>query len=443
MISSLPNDLEAEQAFLSCLLYDYDNIQSEQLDSENFLLVPEDFYSNNNKIIYKSMLEISESFGKIDLITLRDYLDKNQLLNKIGGDEYLQSLCYNFYTSANVQEYKKIIKEKSNLRNLIKISNDISRDCYSSNKSFEIIFDEIEKKLFDLSQNINSNRMLSISEILSECVKKAKSFSDENNKYSGIPTGFNVLDDITGGLQNSDLILIAARPAMGKTAFALNIATNASLRANTSIAIFSLEMPSLQVGTRILCSEAQVNNHGFKINKMDNHEWERILDAIIKFEKSTIIIDDTPAISCSEIRHKVRKLKIEKNIGLVIVDYLQLIKSRDSKNSRQQEISDISRSLKEIAREFDLPIIALSQLSRACETRADHRPMLSDLRESGAIEQDADIVAFLYRDSYYNPENNNKDSAELIIAKHRNGSTGIVELHWKSFCTRFFSITRI
>jgi replicative DNA helicase len=313
------------------------------------------------------------------------------------------------------------------------------RDCGNSNKSFKIIFEETEKKLFDLSQNAKSNRILSIDEVLSKCIKKTKNLSFEDGKLNGIKTGFYELDKITCGLQNSDLILIAARPSMGKTAFALNIATNASLRDNASVAIFSLEMPSLQIGSRILCSETLVNNHDFKTNKMNSDEWERILNAAVRFKTAEIFIDDTPAMSCSEMRYKIRKLKIEKNLNLVIIDYLQLIKTRDLKNSRQQEISEISSSLKEIAREFDLPVIALSQLSRACEVRADHRPMLSDLRESGAIEQDADIVAFLYRDNYYNPENNNKEDAELIISKHRNGPTGVINLNWKNYCTKFFN----
>ena len=317
-------------------------------------------------------------------------------------------------------------------------------ESYSSEKSANLILEDAEKNIFNLLQNKNTSEFILLREILVDVIDKIEKIYQSPDKITGLSTGFCDFDNKTSGLQNSDLILIAARPSMGKTAFALNIAENIALNQNKAVAIFSLEMSKYQLANRLLCSNIRLDSQNLRTGRLTQKDWADITNALGNLSQAKIYIDDTPGITSNQLRAKGRKLKLEKDISIIIIDYLQLMSgsTKNNSNSRQQEISEISRSLKSIARELDIPIIALSQLSRACEARADHRPMLSDLRESGAIEQDADLVAFLYRDEYYNPETEKKNIAELIIAKQRNGPTGTIELLWSSSCTRFMNIEK-
>ena len=368
---------------------------------------------------------------------LNNKLKEKNLLSKIGGTQTLKNLCSEFITSANLREYVKIIKDKSLLRKIIKISSNIVLASYKSQKPAELILSYAEKSIFNIIQTKSSNDFAQLREVLLDVINRIEKISKSPEKIIGLSTGFIDFDYRTSGLQNSDLILIAARPSMGKTAFALNIAENIALNQNKGVAIFSLEMSKFQLANRLLCSNAKMDAQKLRTGDLSQKDWSLITESLGNLSQAKIYIDDTPGISVAQLRSKARKLKLEKDISLVIIDYLQLMSGNLKNESRQQEISEISRGLKSIARELDIPIIALSQLSRACEARADHRPMLSDLRESGAIEQDADLVAFLYRDEYYNPESEKKNVAELIIAKQRNGPTGTIELLWDGFCTKF------
>ena len=357
--------------------------------------------------------------------------------------DFIISLASEFYTSANLKEHVKIIKNKALLRKIIKTSSNIILESYKAQRSAESILEDAEKNIFNIIQNKSSNEFAQLREVLLDVINQIERIYKSPEKIIGLSTGFIDFDYKTSGLQNSDLILLAARPSMGKTAFALNIAENIALNQNKGVAIFSLEMSKFQLANRLLCSNAKMDAQKLRAGDLSQKDWADITEALGNLSQAKIYIDDTPGISVTQLRAKARKLKLEKDISLIIIDYLQLM-SGSAKNiaSRQQEISEISRSLKSVARELNIPIIALSQLSRACEARADHRPMLSDLRESGAIEQDADLVAFLYRDEYYNPESEKKNIAELIIAKQRNGPTGTIELLWASTCTKFMNIER-
>lgn len=401
------------------------------------------FYREDNKIIYQAILNLYSKSEPIDIITLKDELESMGKFEQVGGFEYLASLPDKVPTTANVQKYIKIVEEKSVLRNLIKTANEIIELGYNPTEDVEDIMDGAEKKIFDIMQSKNTKSYTPIKDVLVESFTNLEKLYNQKQHVTGVPTQFYDLDDKTAGLHGSELILVAARPAMGKTAFALNIATNAALRANVPVAIFSLEMSKDQLVNRMLCSEAMVDSNKVRTGKLDEEDWTKLAEAIGPLSEAGVYIDDTPGISVMEIRTKCRKLKMEKNIGLVVIDYLQLISGSNKRNgSREQEISEISRSLKVLAKELNVPVIALSQLSRAVEQRDDHRPMLSDLRESGAIEQDADIVMFLYRDDYYNKESAEKDIAEVIIAKQRGGSTGTVKLYWMGNYTKFVNIER-
>ena len=422
-----PHDEDAEQAVLGSMLTDNDAVMAAVE-----VLKEDAFYREDNKIIYQAILNLYSKSEPIDIITLKDELESMGKFEQVGGFEYLASLPDKVPTTANVQKYIKIVEEKSVLRNLIKTANEIIELGYNPTEDVEDIMDGAEKKIFDIMQSKNTKSYTPIKDVLVESFTNLEKLYNQKQHVTGVPTQFYDLDDKTAGLHGSELILVAARPAMGKTAFALNIATNAALRANVPVAIFSLEMSKDQLVNRMLCSEAMVDS-----NKV------RTGEAIGPLSEAGVYIDDTPGISVMEIRTKCRKLKMEKNIGLVVIDYLQLISGSNKRNgSREQEISEISRSLKVLAKELNVPVIALSQLSRAVEQRDDHRPMLSDLRESGAIEQDADIVMFLYRDDYYNKESAEKDIAEVIIAKQRGGSTGTVKLYWMGNYTKFVNIER-
>lgn len=428
-----PHDIEAEQAVLGSMLTDKDAVISAME-----LLKPESFYREDDKFIYEAMQNLYSKAEPIDIITLKNELQSMNKLEQVGGIEYLANLPEKSPTSANVQKYINIVEEKATLRTLIKTANELIELGYSEDADVEDIMDNAEKKIFDIMQDKNQKGYSHIKDVLVESFTKLEELYNRKQHVTGVPTGFIDLDYRTAGLHGSELILIAARPAVGKTAFALNLAANAALRGNTPVAIFSLEMSKDQLVNRILCSEAMVDSNKVRTGKLEDDDWAKLATAIGPLSKSEIVIDDTPGITVNEIRTKCRKLKIEKNIGLVIIDYLQLITGNSKRGgSREQEISEISRSLKILAKELDVPVIALSQLSRAVEQRQDHRPMLSDLRESGAIEQDADIVMFLHKDELYNKESEKRGIVEVIIAKQRGGSTGTVELVWMGNYTKF------
>ena len=432
-----PQDIEAEQAVIGSRLTDQDAVSS-AIET----LKPEDFYREDNKIIYEAILNIYNRAEPIDIITLKAELSSMNKLEAVGGLEYIAVLPDKVPTTANVDRYIKIVEEKSMLRNLIKTANEILSMGYEQTENVEDVMDIAEKKIFDVMQRKSQKGYTAIKDILVESFAKLEELYNQKQHVTGVPTGFIDLDRMTAGLHGSEFILIAARPAMGKSAFALNIGAYAATRANVPVAVFSLEMSKEQVGNRILCSEALVDSNNVRTGELNDEELSKLAETSGELSQAQIYVDDTPGISVMEIRAKCRKLKLEKNIGLVIIDYLQLVQGSGKTNSREQEIAEISRSLKILAKELDVPVIALSQLSRAVEARPDHRPMLSDLRESGSIEQDADIVMFLYRDDYYNEDSEKKNIAEVIIAKQRAGSTGTVELAWLGQYTKFANLDK-
>lgn len=432
-----PHDIEAEQAVIGSMLTD-----QEAVYAAIERLKPEDFYRKDNKQIYTAILNIYNKAEPIDIITLKAELSSMGKLDAVGGLEYIVELPEKVPTTANVDRYIKIVEEKSLLRNLIRAANEILSSGYAQEDDVENIVDHAEKKIFDVMQKKSQKGYTTIKDVLVESFTKLEELYNQKEHITGVPTGFAELDKKTAGLHGSELILIAARPAMGKSAFALNIGSYAATRANVPVAIFSLEMSKEQVGNRILCSEALVDSNNVRTGELNDEELGKLAETSGELSQAPIYIDDTPGISVMEIRAKCRKLKLEKNIGLVIIDYLQLIQGSGKTSSREQEIAEISRSLKILAKEIEVPVIALSQLSRAVEARPDHRPMLSDLRESGSIEQDADIVMFLYRDDYYNEDSEKKNIAEVIIAKQRAGSTGTVELAWLGKYTKFANLEK-
>ena len=433
-----PHDIEAEQAILGSMLIDKDAVIN-----AIEVLKEEDFYREDNKTIYSAMLSLYARSEAIDIITVKSELTQIGKFETVGGLEYLASLPDKVPVVSNIENYIQIVEEKSILRKLIKASNEISQMGYEQTEETERIMDVAEKKIFDIMQNRNTKGYTPIKEVLINAIDELEKLYNHKGGITGIATGFIDLDRITAGLHNSDLVLIAARPAMGKSAFALNIASHVAIREKVPVAVFNLEMSKEQLGSRILCSEAMVDSNKVRTGNIEEEDWIKLVSAVGPLSEAEIYIDDTPGISISEIRAKCRKMKLEKNIGLIIIDYLQLIQGTGKKNvSREQEISEISRSLKILAKELDVPVIALSQLSRAAEQRTDHKPMLSDLRESGAIEQDADIVMFIYREDYYNPDTERKNIAEIILAKHRAGATGTVELMWLGSYTKFVNLAR-
>lgn len=428
-----PHDEEAEQAVIGSMMTDKDAVIS-----AIEVLRPEDFYRDDNKTIYQAISNLYAKSEPIDIITLKDELTSLGKLEPIGGLEYLVSLPEKVPTTANVEKYIKIVEEKSILRSLIKTSNELIELGYDQNEEIEVLMDNAEKKIFDLMQRKSQKGYSSIKDILVDSFTELEQLYNKKQHITGVASGFIDLDNKTAGFHGSDLVLIAARPAMGKTAFALNIATYAAVSANTPVVVFSLEMSKEQCANRILCSHAMVESEKVSKGDITDDDWSKLAVASGELSESAgIYIDDSAGINVSEIRAKCRKLKIEKDIGLVVIDYLQLIQGSGKSRNREQEIAEISRSLKILAKELGVPVIALSQLSRAPEARPDHRPMLQDLRESGSIEQDADMVMFLYRDDYYNQESEQKNIAEVIIAKHRAGPTGTVELLWMPSYTKF------
>ena len=420
-----PHSVEAEQSVLGSILLD-----KEAMISVSETLVPEDFYKEAHKVIYESMLKLYNSQSEIDLITLTDELRDQGYLDDIGGIAYITSLSTVVPTTSNIKYYVNIVKEKSISRQLISAANDIINLGYDGSAKVEYVLENAEKKIFDISQERATNDFQPINQVISEALSMLEKLYEEKNDVTGLTTGFRDLNKKINGLQRSDLLLIAARPAMGKTAFALNLVQNAALKGDASVAVFSLEMSKEQLVQRMIASQSTVELKKIKTGTLADNDWPRITDGMAILSGAKIHIDDTPGIKISELRSKCRKLKIEKGLDLVLIDYLQLMEGEGQNESRQQEIAKISRSLKILAKELDCPVVALSQLSRAPEQRADHRPMLSDLRESGSIEQDADIVMFLYRDEYYNPDTEKKNIVEVIVAKNRHGETGTVELVW-------------
>lgn len=430
-----PSDIVAEQAVLGSMLVD-----SEAAIKAIEILQPEDFYREDNKEVYAAMLELFGRGKPIDFLTVKENLKLRGTLDKVGGDMYVSSLIDMVPTTSNIEAYAKIVEEKSILRSLIKAANDIISYGYAQNQEVDRIVETAEKKIFDVLQKRNTTGYQSIKDVLVESFEEIEQLYKSKSSVSGMESGFKDLDLKTSGINNSDLILVAARPAMGKSAFALNIATYVAKTQKVPVMIFSLEMSKKQMVNRILCSEAAVDSMKVRTGKLDSEDWVKLGKASGVLAEVPIYIDDTPGLSSAELRAKCRKAKLEKGLGMVVIDYLQLMEGKGKNDSRQQEISEISRSLKILAKELNIPVIALSQLSRAPEQRPDHRPVLSDLRESGSIEQDADIVMFLYRDDYYNPDTEKKNVAEVIIAKNRQGSTGTVELAWLGQFTKFANL---
>lgn len=432
ILRSMPCNVEAEQYVLGSILFD-----NECMSDVFSALKVEEFYLEQHRVIYSSMINISNKAQPIDFITLKSQLALN--FDNVGGIEYLTKIRLMVSTTSNLKHHIKIIKDNAILRNLIKAGNDIVSMCYDQKEELPIVLSMAEKSVYDILQNKTTSDLYHIKSVLADNLSRLEQMVQKKEKITGIPSGFKLLDLKTTGFQPSDLILIAARPAMGKTSFALNIATNAALQANKGVAIFSLEMSKEQLTNRILCSEALISNEKLRIADVGSDDIAKLASTINTLSKAPIYIDDTAGITVTEIKSKCRRLKLKGQLGLVVVDYLQLIQG-NSRDSRQNEVAENSRLLKIMAKELDVPVICLSQLSRAPEQRPDHRPVLSDLRDSGSIEQDADIVMFLYRDDYYNPESEKKNISECIISKFRNGSVGTVELGWLGEYTKFTNL---
>lgn len=429
---TLPHNIEAEQSVIGSMIMD-----SEAIIAASEIITAEDFYGSQYGILFQAMVDLYAAGSPIDLLTLQNKLSQMDVPAELSSVEFLRDLLASVPISANIKYYARIVKEKSILRKLIKVNEDIANTCYVGRESVDDILDETEKKIFGLLQAKGGGDYVPIREVVINAMEKIEAVSKTHGTVTGLPTGFIDLDYKTSGFQNSDLILIAARPSMGKTAFELNIAEYMAFKKDVTVAIFSLEMSKEQLVNRLFSLESKVDSQKIRTGDLEDSDWERLIESANVIGNSHLIIDDTPSISIGELRSKCRKYKLEHNLGIIIIDYLQLMTAGGHSESRQQEISEISRSLKALARELNVPVVALSQLSRAVESRPDHRPMLSDLRESGAIEQDADVVMFLYRDDYYNKESEKKGIAEVIIAKQRNGPIGTVELVWLPNYTKF------
>lgn len=433
----LPHSIEAEQSVVGSMIMDRDAII---VASE--ILEDEDFYQKQYGVLFDAMIELNNDGKPVDLITLQDKLKEKSVPPELCSVEFIRELLSSVPTSANVRHYATIVKEKSILRKLIHVTESITNDCYLGKESVQELLEDTEKKVFDIVQNRGSTDFVSIQDIVIQAIENIEAASKTKGSVTGISTGFYDLDYKMSGLQKSDLILVAARPSMGKTAFVLNIAEYVAVKSNICTAIFSLEMSKEQLVKRILAMNSKVDSQAIRSGELQDEDWIKLVESANAIGNSNLIIDDTPGISIGELRSKCRKFKLEQNLGLVIIDYLQLMSGGKKVESRQQEISDISRSLKALAREINAPVIALSQLSRAVEQRPDKRPMLSDLRESGAIEQDADVVMFIYRDDYYNKDSEDAGISEIIIGKQRNGPTGTVKLAWLSQFTKFANLER-
>ncbi len=429
---SLPQSIEAEQSVLGSMIIDKNAI-AKVLEG----LEEEDFYRDGHKIIYRSILEMFRNDIAIDLLTLLEYLKSTDMLERAGGVTYITELSASVPTTANLSAYIKIVSDKSTLRRLIKSSTTIIEESYNNQSNVEDVVDSAEKKIFNIAEKRTTKDFEPLSDVLERGFAQIEKLFNNKGTITGVGSGFTDLDAKTSGFQSGDMVLIAARPSMGKTTFALNIVEHAALKENKSVVVFSLEMSKEQLAYKLLCSEANVDMLRLRTGTLEDKDWENIAMAAGPLSKAKIYIDDTAGVTVMEMRSKCRRLKIEYGIDLIVIDYLQLMSGGTGTDNRQQEVSEISRSIKALAKEMECPVIALSQLSRAPEQRADHRPMLSDLRESGSIEQDADVVMFLYRDEYYNKETEDKNIGECIMAKQRNGPVGTVKLAWLGQYSKF------
>ena len=434
----LPHSIEAEQSVIGSMIMD-----REAITVASELICGDDFYGKQYGVVFDTMVELNDEGKPVDLITLQDRLREKDVPPEVSSLEFIRDLITAVPTSANIKYYAGIVAEKATLRKLIRLNEEIANTCYAGKENLEVILEDTEKRVFELVQKRNTGEFVPIRQVVMNAMDKIEKASKSDGNVTGIATGFIDLDFRTAGMQPSDLILVAARPSMGKTAFVLNIAQHVAFKLNQTVAIFSLEMSNEQLVNRLFSLESRVDSQHLRTGNLSDTEWEKLIESAGVIGQSNLIIDDTPGISISELRSKCRKYKLEHDLKLIIIDYLQLMSgSGRGSDSRQQEISDISRSLKALARELNVPVVALSQLSRAVEQRPDHRPMLSDLRESGAIEQDADVVMFIYRDDYYNKDTEKKGIAEIIIAKQRNGPIGTVELVWLPDYTKFANLKK-
>ena len=434
----LPHSIEAEQSVIGSMIMD-----REAITVASELICGDDFYGKQYGVVFDTMVELNDEGKPVDLITLQDRLREKDVPPEVSSLEFIRDLITAVPTSANIKYYAGIVAEKATLRKLIRLNEEIANTCYAGKENLEVILEDTEKRVFELVQKRNTGEFVPIRQVVMNAMDRIEKASRNQGNVTGIATGFIDLDFRTAGMQPSDLILVAARPSMGKTAFVLNIAQHVAFKLNQTVAIFSLEMSKEQLVNRLFSLESRVDSQHLRTGNLSDAEWEKLIESAGVIGQSNLIIDDTPGISISELRSKCRKYKLEHDLKLIIIDYLQLMSgSGRGSDSRQQEISDISRSLKALARELNVPVVALSQLSRAVEQRPDHRPMLSDLRESGAIEQDADVVMFIYRDDYYNKDTEKKGIAEIIIAKQRNGPIGTVELVWLPDYTKFANLKK-
>lgn len=431
----LPHDVEAEQSVIASMMLSRDAILK-----ASGMLTSDDFYNRQYGILFESIMELHDAGSSVDPVTLQDKLKEKDVPPEVSSMEFVREIMDTLPTSANIEDYARIVAAKATLRRLIRLNEEIANTCYAGRESLDYILDYTEKKVFQLVQKRNVEDFVPVRQIVMNAMDKIEMAARNKGNVTGIPTGFIDLDYRTAGMQPSDLILVAARPSMGKTAFELNLAQYMAFKKNLTVALFSLEMSKEQLVNRLFSQESSVDAQKLRTGQLNDQEWERLIESAGVIGKSKLIIDDTPGITIAELRTKCRKYKLEHDLSIVMIDYLQLMSGSGRTESRQQEISDISRSLKALARELNVPVIALSQLSRAVEQRPDHRPMLSDLRESGAIEQDADVVMFLYRDDYYNHDSPEKGVSEIIIAKQRNGPIGTVKLAWLPEYTRFANL---
>lgn len=435
----LPHSSEAEQSVIGSMLMD-----KEAIIAASEIVTADDFYQRQYGVMFEAMVELFNENKPVDLITLQDRLKEKDVPPEISSLEVVRDIITTVPTSANVRSYARIVYEKAVLRRLIKVNEDIANTCYAGNEPLDHILAQTEKTIFNLLQNRGGGEFVPIRQVALNVLEKIEIASKTSGTVTGVPTGFIDLDYKTSGMQPSDFVLIAARPSMGKTAFVLNLVDHVAVKQGIPCMVFSLEMSKEQLVNRMLSMETNVDSQKLRTGSLTDADWDAVVEGIGVIGNSKLIIDDSPGISITELRSKCRKMKLEHGLDMVIIDYLQLMSGSGGKGSenRQQEVSEISRSLKALARELSAPVIALSQLSRACETRQDHRPMLSDLRESGSIEQDADVVMFIYRDDYYNKDTDIPNVAEIIIAKQRNGPIGTVNLLWRPEYTKFVNIER-
>ncbi|RBP04985.1 replicative DNA helicase [Rossellomorea aquimaris] len=433
-----PQNIEAEQAVLGAIF-----LEPSALTTTSEILIPEDFYRHSHQKIYNVMLNLGDGGKAVDLITVTEELAAAKELEDVGGVAYLSELAASVPTAANIEYYAKIVEEKSLLRRLIRTATDIASDGYAREDEVDALLGEAEKNIMEVAQRKNGGAFHNIKDVLVRTYDNIETLTNRKGDVTGISTGFADLDHLTAGFQRNDLIIVGARPSMGKTAFALNIAQNVAIKAKENVAIFSLEMGAEQLVMRMLCAEGNINAQNLRTGDLTDEDWRKLTMAMGSLSNAGIFIDDTPGIKVGEIRSKCRRLAQEQGLGMILIDYLQLIQGNGrSGENRQQEVSEISRSLKGLARELEVPVIALSQLSRGVEQRQDKRPMMSDIRESGSIEQDADIVAFLYREDYYDKEAENKNIIEIIIAKQRNGPVGNVSLAFVKEYNKFVNLER-